>query len=222
MVVYGGDALNGRPTAPEETGEIFEVTLCSGMSIEVMTEKEKEWFDQTQAKYLDENKFTDRTDLQDVDRLLALELQMFRWTTYIGIGRDYNGIRIDEDLVRKQIKEVADSIGKVKTTLGLDKAARNKALNEGNFHDWFTDATRRAKHFGVHRQNQLNKALALFSSISATVGAFTRSNEEERIKLGFRDEAAIITWLRESVIPEYEELDAYFLEHEQKIWTVDL
>lgn len=222
-MIYGdGENDQATPGVDTDTGEIFEVELCSGMTVEVMTEKERSWFNQTRDAYLEQNKFTESTDLQDLDRLLALELQMFRWTQYIASGRDYNRIRIDEETVRKQIKEVADSITKVKNSLGLDKAARNKALNEGNFHDWFTDATRRAKIFGIHRQSQLNKALALFNSVSATVGAFTRSNEEERVKLGFRDEAAIVAWIRDEVIPEYEELDAYFLEHEQSMWSRDL
>lgn len=221
MVVYGAPSDDAHNVDPKNA-ETFEVQLCSGMTVEVMTAKEKEWFDKTRDAYLSENKYTESTDLQDVDRLLTLELQLFRWTLYIASGRDYDRIRIDEDLVRKQIKEVADSITKVKNSLGLDKAARDKSLNEGNFHDWFTDATRRAKAFGVHRQKQLNQALALFNEISATVGAFTRSNEEERIKLGFRDEVKIVDWIREDVLPRYHEVDEYFATHEQSIWSRDL
>lgn len=221
MAIYGaesGDAHNVDPA----TGEIFEVTLCSGMTVEVMTAKEKRWFEQTREAYTSENKYTESTDLQDVDRLLILELQLFRWTMYIASGRDYDGRLIDEDLVRKQIKEVADSITKVKNSLGLDKAARDKALNEGNFHEWFTEATRRAKLFGVHRVKQLNQALALFNEISATVGAFTRSNEDERVKLGFRDEAAIVNWIRDDVLPRYHEVDEFFTNNEQALWKRDL
>lgn len=222
MVVYGGTPSSDVHNVDLETGDIFEVDLCSGLAVEVMTAKEKEWFDQTRDSYLAENKYTESTDLQDVDRLLILELQLFRWTLYIAAGRDYAGIRIDEDLVRKQIKEVADSITKVKNSLGLDKAARDKALNEGNFHEWFVDATRRAKAFGVHRQNQLNQALALFNEISSTIGAFTRSNEEERIKLGYRDEASIVTWIRDDVLPRYHEVDEHFANNEQSMWKRDL
>lgn len=222
MVVYGGNTPDEAVGVDTDTGEIFEVELCSKMTVTVMTAKEKEWFEKTRDSYLEENKFSESTDLQDVDRLLILELQLFRWTMYIAAGRDYDGIRVDEDLVRKQIKEVADSITKVKNSLGLDKAARDKALNEGNFHEWFTDATRRAKAFGVHRQNQLNQALALFNEISATVGAFYRSNEEERVKLGYKTEAAIVEWIRDDVLPRYHEVDEFFVNNEQSMWARDL
>jgi hypothetical protein len=219
--IPGGD--EGFGDDRDELGTpLFEVELCSGEKLPVMTEVEQRWFVDTKTKYLSQNKFTDVTDLQDMDRLLGLELMMFRWTQFLSAGVDYHRNIIDDELVRKQIKEQSDAITKLKTSLGLDKKAREAALNEGNFHTWFMDVKRRAKIFGIHRENQLNVALSLMNELSGIVGAYDRSDEEERKKLGFETEGHILAWIRESMIPQFKEVDEHFVNNEQKMWKRDL
>lgn len=214
--VAGGDERS-ELGAPQ-----FEVELCSGEKLSVQTDVEARWFTDTKAKYLSENKFTETTDLQDLDRLLVLELSMFRWSQHLASGYDYQRNLVDDDLLRKQIKEQSDVIIKLKASLNLDKKSRDAALAEGNFHTWFSDVKRRAKLFGIHRENQLNTALSLMNELSGIVGAFDRSDLEERKKLGYEDEVAIVAWIRESMIPAFKEIDAYFLENEQKLWKRDM
>lgn len=216
MTVYGYD---GGTT--DDTSE-FEVELCSGESMTVQTAVEQRWFSETKSKYLAQNKFTDITDLQDLDRLLGLELMSFRWNQYLASGYDYQKNLVDEEMIRKSIKEQSDAITKLKQSLGLDKKSRDAALDDGNFHTWFADVKRRAKLFGIHRENQLNVALALMNELAGIVGAFDRSDEEERRKLGFQTEVDIVDWIRESMIPDFKAVDEYFLEHEQKLWRRDL
>ena len=84
------------------------------------------------------------------------------------------------------------------------------------------DVKRRAKLFGLHRENQLNVALALMNELSGIVGAYDRADEEERKKLGFETEGHILTWVREHMLPKFHEVDAYFIENEQKLWKRDL
>lgn len=209
---------------PETAGadETYEVELCSGEQLPVMTDVEQRWFTDTKKKYLTENKFTETTDLQDLDRLLGLELMMFRWTQHLSAGVDYQRNLIDEEMVRKQVKEQSDAITKLKTSLGLDKKTRDQALADGNFHNWFMDVKRRARVFGVHRENQLNVALGLMKELSGHLGAFDRSDEEERKKIGFESEKDLIAWVREEMLPKFEEVDAHFIENEQKLWKRDL
>jgi hypothetical protein len=210
----------------DDRGEVgepqFEVTLCSGETLLVMTEVEQRWFADTKAKYLNENKFSDVTDLQDVDRLLVLELLMFRWGQHLASGYDYQRNLVDDDLLRKQIKDQSAAITAVKQSLGLDKKSRDAALNEGNFHAWFMDVKRRAKIFGIHRETQLNVALALMNELSGIVGAFDRSDAEERKKLGFETEKDIVAWVREDMMPRFREVDEHFIENEQKLWKRDM
>lgn len=210
----------------DQRGELgvpqFEVNLCSGEIVLVQTETEQRWFNSTKQRYLDENKFDASTDLQDLDRLMVLELLMFRWTQHLASGYDYSRNLVDDDLIRKQIKEQSDVITKLKQSLGLDKRARDAALNEGNFHTWFMDVKRRAKLFGIHRENQLNVGLGLMNELSGIIGAFDRSDEEERKKLGFETEAQIMNWIRETMLPKFREVDEHFINNEQKLWKRDL
>ena len=200
----------------------WDVNLASGEVAKVMTEQEQRWFEATKEKYLSENKFDAVTDEQDLDRLLVLELLVFRWSQHLSSGYDYDNNLIDDDLLRKQLKEQSDTILKLKQSLGLDKKTRDAALNEGNFHLWFESAKRRAKIFGIHREKQLTKALSLINELSGIVGAFDRSDEDERKKLQFVTEKDIVEWVRATMLPQYHAVDAYFLENEQKMWKRDL
>ena len=217
MTQYGYD-----PGAAEVGTSLFDVALCSGETLRVQTAVEQRWFNDTKAKYLTETRFTDTTDMQDMDRLLCLELLMFRWNQHLASGFDYDNNLVDDDLLRKQVKEQSETITRLKASLSLDKKSRDQALNEGNFNAWFTDVKRRAKLFGLHRENQLTVALALMNELSGIVGAFDRSDEEERKKLGFESEVDIVQWVRESMIPGFKKVDEYFIEHEQKLWKRDM
>jgi hypothetical protein len=196
--------------------------LCSGETIHVQTEVEQRWFGDTQGKYLSQNKFTETTDLQDLDRLLVLELALFRWSQHLASGYDYQGNLVDDDLLRKQIKDQSVAITAIKQQLGLDKKTRDAALNDGNFHAWFMDVKRRAKLFGIHRENQLNVALSLMNELAGMVGAFDRSDDEERKKLGYQTEKDIVAWIRDSMIPDFKVVDEHFIENEQKLWKRDM
>lgn len=217
MTQYGYE-----PGGVEVGTPLFDVTLCSGETLRVQTAVEQRWFNDTKAKYLAETRFTDMTDMQDMDRLLCLELLMFRWNQHLASGYDYQNELVDDDLLRKQVKEQSVAITALKSSLSLDKKSRDAALNEGNFAAWFADVKRRAKLFGIHRETQLNTALALMNELAAIVGAFDRSDNEERKKLGFENEGEILKWVRESMIPDFQKIDEYFTEHEQKLWRRDL
>lgn len=212
---------HGYAATPAPAGQ-YVVTLCSGEQLEVLTEVEQRWFTANKDAYLEQTRFTENTDLQDLDRLLGLELLSFRWNQHLAMERDYEQQPIDADVLRRSIKEQTASIIALKTSLGLDNKSRRAALNDGDFATWFADAKRRAKLFGIHREDQLRKALALANELSGIVGAFDRSDEEERKKLGFENEQAIVTWLRDVFIPEFHAIDEYFIEHEQKFWKRDL
>lgn len=201
--------------------QVWNVTLVSGETIEVLTPNEQQWFERTKATYLRETKFTEQTDLADLDRLLVFELMVFRWTGWIARDKDYDGDLVDAERLRRNLKEYSDQINKIKTTMGLTKQARDEAANDGNFSGWLADVKSRAKIFGIHRQKQLTKALSLFMELSTVVGAFDRANEEERRKIGFATEKDIVAWVRNTALPEYLELDRYFREHEQRYWVRD-
>jgi hypothetical protein len=60
------------------------------------------------------------------------------------------------------------------------------------------------------------------NELSGIVGAFDRSDEEERKKLGYETEHDILQWIRESMLPDFKAVDEHFIENEQKLWKRDL
>lgn len=195
------------------------VDLVSGKSVSVQTDQEADWFEETRDAYLGETKFTERTDLVDLDRLLVLELMVFRWTMHLAAGQDYDGDMVNDRQLTTDIKLYSDQINKVKESMGLNKKSRDAQANEGNFSAWLSDLKARAKIFGIHRESQLTKALALFQELHTIVTSYDRSDEEERRKLGFESETDVLDWIRHTALPEFDVLDAYFRENEQRYWV---
>ena len=209
-------------SAPEPSVRHVEVPLVSGESVRVQGETEARWFNDSRDMYLKQTKFTETTDLRDLDRLLVLELMVFRWTQYLAAGVDYQGFEIDEDQLRKNIREYSEQITRLKDSMGLTKKARDDAAAGGDFNTWLTDLKARAKIFGIHRQHQLTKALVLMNELSAIVGAFDRSDTEEREKLGFESEGEILDWIRNRMLPEFREVDEFFRTNDQRYWIRSL
>lgn len=195
--------------------------LVSGQPIKVMTQAEKTWFESTRDDYLKQAHFTEATDLRDLDRLLVHELMVYRWTTWIAAGVDYEQHLIEEQELQRNIKLYSQQITDIKDSMGLSKKARDQASDKGTVADYVTDLKARAKTFGIHREHQLTKALALMEELSTVVGTFMRSDEEERKKLGFEDEEEILKWIIEVMLPEYREIDAHFRKNEQRYWVRD-
>lgn len=200
---------------------LFEVKLVSGKTLSVMTELEAEWYNESRDSYLEQTKFTDATDLRDLDRLLILELMIFRWTQHLAAGVDYEGFEVKSEDIRRNIKEYSDQLNKVKESMGLNKKARDDAANDGNLAAYISDLKSRAKIFGIHRERQLTVALTLFNELSGIIGSYDRSDKEEREKLGFPDEHSILEWLRHVALPKYKQLDEHFRTHEQRYWVRD-
>lgn len=195
--------------------------MVSGKLVSVLTATEADWFEETRDAYVKELKFTERTDLVDLDRMLVFELMIFRWTQWIGAGQDYDGDMLDDKQLTSNIKLYSDQLTKIKDSMGLTKKSRDDAANEGNFAQWFTDLKSRAKIFGIHREHQLTKALTLMYELSTVVGTYDRSDEEERRRMGFEDDAAIVGWVRDTMLPEFHALDEFFRTNEQRYWVRD-
>jgi hypothetical protein len=205
-----------------QTTGAFEVQLVSGETLRVLSEGEARWYNDSRDTYLAQTKFTETTDLRDLDRLLVMELMVFRLTQYLGAGEDYDGFPIeDETLLRRNVREYSEQITRTKESMGLTKRSRDEAASTGDFASWLSDLKVRAKIFGVHRENQLTKALTLMNELSAIVGSYDRSDTEERAKLGFENEQEIVEWIRNRMLPEYHEIDEHFRENEQRYWIRD-
>lgn len=200
--------------------QLIKVKTVSGFEIEVMGRYEAKYFRDQMVKYLAENKFTAVTDLADLDRLLFLELMIFRWTGWLASGKDYDGILApsQEDQIRKNIKEVGPQISTIKQDLGLTKSQRDKEAFE-SVGQYLVDLKARAKEHGVRREKQLTTAICLVKELFSLIGTYDRSNELERSKIGLETDADILDWIRTHMKPEFDAVDEYFQQHQQKFWV---
>ena len=218
-----GDPFADDDRTPSMAGhELVDVVLVSGKTSKVMSDLEAEWFNETRDTYLAQTKFDQTTDLRDLDRLLIMELMIFRWTQWLSAGVDYEGFEVGAEQIRRNIKEYSDQITKVKESMGLNKKARDDAANDGNFAQWISDLKARAKVFGVHRENQLTSALTLFQQLSGIITTYDRSDAEERSKAGFENPEQIIDWLRKVALPQFHEIDEHFRTNQQRYWIRDM
>jgi hypothetical protein len=194
------------------------VTQVCGIELTVLTQAEQHWFNSARDSYLSQTKFTETTDLNDLDRLIGLELTVFRLTHWLSAGHDYNDFEVDDTLLRRNVREYSEQITRVKSSMNLNKAARDDAANSGDLAVYISELLAKAKEFGIHRETQLTRALVLMNELAAIVGAYDRSDEEERERLGFQDESEIVDWVRTRMLPEYREIDEHFRTHSQKYW----
>lgn len=199
----------------------FTVTTLSGQQIDVFDKAELTFYEEAQSRYLSQNKFTEASDLRTLERLIGQELLCFRWQKQLTSGVDQFGMSLtspDEDRLRKSIKESLPSIQELMKDLGLTKSQRDKQAYE-NVGTYITELQVRAKEFGYSREKQLGKAMELINELFAHVGAFDRSNEEERHKIGFKTEKDLIRWIIDYMKPNYDAVDKYFQENQQKYWV---
>lgn len=197
------------------------VLMVSGQVLEVMSDSEAKWWNSSRDKYTEQTRFSENTDLQDLDRLLVLELMSYRWSQFLAMGHDYEGFTIEEEKLRRSMREYSDQISKLKASMGLTKQVRDAAAAEGDFSQWISDLKQRAKAFGIHRERQLTKALVLVNELSGIVGTYDRADTEERAKTGFTSEKDILDWIRHTLLPEYKALDEHFRKNEQQYWVRD-
>lgn len=197
------------------------VKTHSGQTIEVMGAAEKAFYRDQQKKYLSENSFTAATDLQDLDRLLFFELMNYRYTTWLASGKNYyNELLTPNEAIdlRRSMKDIAPLISTIKNDLGLTKSQRDKAQYE-SVGTYLMELKARAMEFGVNREKQLGKALCLINELFTIVSAYDRANEIERQKLGFESADEVLDWVRDTMRPEYDEVDAHFRKNQQKAWV---
>lgn len=204
------------PTDFEIPEDGYAVVAPSGAAFIVMTPEEVIYFEERSQRYLTDNHFVNITDLQDVDRMLFMELMCWRWGLWLSQERDYWGNQIDLEALKKQFSEYSKELRLLKKALGIDKAARDKERGE-SIADYLESLRLRAKEFGVMREKQLTKCITLFQELKALIGFHDNCDESERRENNV-EVADILEWIRKIAIPEFDEIDDYFRKNKQKYW----
>lgn len=192
---------------------------ASGQELEVKNMDEKVWFETNLAKYLKEYQFENIADLQDLDRLLGMELLSYRYTAWLTRGRDYDDLQFAEKEVRDHKQKIDQEIRLLKKHMGMDRKGRVESEQE-SVAQYLQNLLRRAQQFGVHRNTQVAKAIDLLNDLKMMVGLHYRCDEEERRELGVEKDE-IWDWIVETALPEYDAIDAAFRK-EQRLWLQEV
>lgn len=203
--------------APEDT---FTVESPSGAPVIVLTQQEVDYFEDRAQRYVSTHVFQDVSDLQDVDRVIMMELMIWRWGNWLTTGSDYYGSHVDERELRGYIKDYSLEVRQLKKLLGIDKAARDREKGE-SFPVYLEKLLDRAKQFGVMREKQLDKALILFNELKALVTLHNNCDDQER-KENNCELSDIMEWIQTVAFPEYDAIDEYFQEHQQRTWIREM
>jgi hypothetical protein len=203
-----------------DADDAVEVVAPSGATFHVLTEAERDYFDNITAKYQQDNKFTNVTDLQDLDRILMMELMVQRWNVWLSMEKDYWGDNIDQTKLQKWITDFSKEIRATKQSLGIDKSSRDKDKGE-SIAAYIENVRLRGREFGVMRNEQAVKSITLFQQLIALITFYEKGDEEEKkeFKKNWED---IYAWLKDTAIPEFQEIDKNFRETNQKYWIRSL
>jgi hypothetical protein len=198
----------------------IEVIGPSGAKFQVLNEQEKDYFEDVAQRYLKDNKFTNVTDLQDLDRILTMELMCYRWQQWLTLEVDYFGGSINPEDTRKSIKEYSTEIRLLKKSLGIDKGSRDKDKGE-SVAAYLEDLRVRAAEFGIMRNDQAAKAITLAQEMIALLTWHDNCTEDERRENDI-EAHDLIDWIRSIFMPEFQEIDAKFRETSQKYWIREM
>lgn len=206
-------------TAVAEPDALIAVEGASGTEFHVISEEEARWFKSTLDRYHKQYDFDNIADLQDLDRLTALELLSYRYAAWLIRESDYDGNVFDEKAVREHKDKVDKEIRNIKAHMGIGRKSRVESEQQ-SVADYLTDLLNRAKEFGVHRDDQIAKATDLFNELKTQIGLYRRSDEEERRHLHV-EMSDIFDWIENVAIPEYDKIDDNFRKN-QKLWIQDI
>lgn len=194
---------------------LFSVQSPSGSTLNLQTEDERDWYVSRRDRYMADNKFVNVSDLQDLDRLLILELMVHRWSLWLGQGFDYLYTRIDENALKDSLKTYSTELRLLKSNLGIDKATRDKDKG-ANLAEYIEGLLVRAKEFGYHRNSQYASAVTKMYHLRSMVTTYDRCDEEERRTLDLSPEQ-ILDWIRVEMIQPWDEISDAFRK-DQSIW----
>lgn len=215
--------LNYDPDDEFEDDEqaTFEVSTPSGGSMPVASETELAYYERLRDQITSEFEFTVSSDLVDLDHILSMELTIWRLQRQLTKNNDLHGrplLPIDQTRLQKSMTDTQNALGKAKAELGISKVSRDKAQDGESIATYLENLRVRAGQFGIHRNNQVTKALALINEVCSKADSFLRMNELERSKFGFQTAEDVLVWIVTEVLPEYNEIDEKFRENGQKFW----
>jgi SHS2 domain-containing protein len=203
----------------DEVRSVVVVTSPSGAEIKLLTDAEKEYYEQISERYQSDNIFANVSDLQELDRVLLMELMIYRWSQWLLEEKDYEGELVNVAEIQKNIIEHSKEIRLVKKALGLDKVSREKEHGE-TVADYIHNLRLRAAEFGVMRNEQAVKAITLWKELEGIYTFYKNCTPDERNEFNCTGDD-VLNWI-ESQFENFDEIDNSFRASSQKYWVRNL
>lgn len=201
--------------------QVFEegapVKLPSGAVFQVLTSSEVAYVEDRVKQYTAEFRWQNVSDIQDVDRIIILELLVYRYGLFISKQKDYFGDAVDENALRRIVGDFSGELRLIKKSLGMDKQAREKESGADSLPAYLDQLRIRAKAFGINRDNMTAKAIELGQQVIALWTLWHNCDEQERMEQRCTAED-IMNWIGDTYKPEFESVDKHFRETNQKMW----
>lgn len=194
------------------------VVLPSGVVQPALNDDEAEYLTERVARYHTDNALSNISDLQDLDRMLVMEMLVHRWGIWVAQRCDYDGRAIDEAFYQRQMNAYSTELRQLKKLLGLDKPARDRTRGEGSVQHYWEQLGARAKAFGIMRVTQLDKALELTNQLIGLVTFHHNATPEEREEFHVTSDD-IVEWVETVYRPEFQAIDAHFRANDQTYWV---
>lgn len=193
------------------------MTLPSGAVYYVLTSGESAYLSDRILRYQADNHFINVSDIQDIDKMIVFELLIHRWTLWLSKGRDY----YDEDINIKQFAEMVNSysteVRQLKKALGVDKVTRDRTRGDDSLPAFWAHLQRRAKEFGVMRNEQLVATITAFQRLKALLQFHDNADEIER-RENHCEIDDLVQLLREE-IARFDQIDETFRHEKQSLWV---
>lgn len=194
------------------------VKLPSGAAFSVLTQDEVDYVNDRARRYLSDNHFSNVSDMQDVDRMIAMEVLAQRWGSWLARQKDYWDEPVsDEASLRRILGEYSSEVRQIKKSLGIDKVGRDKQRGDDSVAEYLTQLRRRAEEFGVMRNEQFYKVLELFKQLQALITQYDNSDETERQEMNLTT-VDLLDWIRNIAFVEFSAIDEDFRANKQQIW----
>ena len=205
--------------APMPTGGRFPVQTPLGTTTHVATYEDQVLYQTRRQAYEDDFAFESASDKSGLEMLLNLEVTLAQIQRWVSSGAMDNGAVLrptDASRYLTQSNALIRQVESQKKALGMDRESRMRATAE-NVGTYVSTLLIRAKEYGVSRNEEVLKAVDLWRALQGIVERFDRSNDFERLQVGFVSEADIVEWIRKN-LPDMDAIDARFRQN-QKSWV---
>jgi hypothetical protein len=192
------------------------VQLPSGATHFVLTAQEETYLRDKIARYLGDNHFANVSDLLDVDKLVVGELLSHRWTLWVTKQRDYWDDEVPVKQLTDMVNDVQREMRQLKKALGLDKLTREKQHGDASIPAFWDDLRRRAKEFGVSRNEQFYAVLDGFKRMEAMLVWYEKCDEQERLENHCQIEDVVEVFRQE--VAKFNAIDEKFRHETQRMW----